>query len=234
MRRPNLRIKQIQFPHLFYYFTFRRGTGISNSQMFMRTHWITLFLLLINIISINATIYIFYTKSGSAILKLDDVRKTVQYGSGKYKVLDSKNQNGVLTLYCDNSTYFECIENSSKIQVKEYQFTELENIKLFHWDGMGNYSIDDIVSMYAKNINNELNNLYIDDTDKQKIRDYSYKIINAIKSGNITGRDASGNFLIYGRNDLSSTGINETNWLGNYKKTGKVPGVLFPYIPEGL
>ena len=27
MRRPEHRIKQIQFPHLFYYFTFRRGTG---------------------------------------------------------------------------------------------------------------------------------------------------------------------------------------------------------------
>lgn len=33
MREPDNRIKQIQFPHLFYYFTFRRGTRKNISRL---------------------------------------------------------------------------------------------------------------------------------------------------------------------------------------------------------
>lgn len=182
----------------------------------MRTHWITLFLLLINIMSINATIYIFYAKSGSAILKLDDVQKTVQYGIDKYKVLDSKNQNGVLTLYCE-SRYFECIENSSKIQVKEYQFVSLQNVKLFHWEGVGDYSIDDLTRTYASSIQDLVSGLDLDDKSRQKVLDYTGKMMRAIQNGTITQRDINGRWKTTDES-LASTGINKKNIWGNYRK----------------
>ena len=166
--------------------------------------------------SINATIYIFYAKSGSAILKLDDVQKTVQYGIDKYKVLDSKNQNGVLTLYCE-SRYFECIENSSKIQVKEYQFVSLQNVKLFHWEGVGDYSIDDLTRTYASSIQDLVSGLDLDDKSRQKVLDYTGKMMRAIQNGTITQRDINGRWKTTDES-LASTGINKKNIWGNYRK----------------
>ena len=89
---------------------------------------------------------------------------------------------------------------------------------LFHHEGIGDYNFDDLNRAYAQQIDDELNSLDLDSSDKQIIRDYTYKIMSGIKSGSIKGRDASGRFQIFGDPSLASTGINKTKWTGKYKK----------------
>ena len=89
---------------------------------------------------------------------------------------------------------------------------------LFHHEGIGDYNFDDLNRAYAQQIDDELNSLDLDSSDKQIIRDYTYKIMSGIKSGSIKGRDASGRFQIFGDSSLASTGVNKTKWTGKYKK----------------
>ena len=89
---------------------------------------------------------------------------------------------------------------------------------LFHHEGIGDYNFDDLNRAYAQQIDDELNSLDLDSSDKQIIRDYTYKIMSGIKSGSIKGRDASGRFQIFGDPSLASTGVNKTKWTGKYKK----------------
>lgn len=174
-------------------------------------------LLMVNTLSIYATIFIFKTQSGSTIMKIDDVLKTVQYGSGDYNILNMKKTNGVLTLDCDKSTRFECIVNSSgTTTIKEYQNIATNSVKLFHWDGYGDYAVKDIESTYARNLNNYIAILGVNQVDAQKVKNESYRILQAIMSGTINHRDVNGRFTVPA--GYESTGINERKSKGFLKR----------------
>lgn len=109
---------------------------------------------------------------------------------------------------------------SNMAQVRKLQGgNTIDQVKLFKHEGLGDYNVDDLVSLYARSINDNLNSLDLKDKDRQGVLDYAGRIIQGIKNGTITGRDASGNFITSDKS-LASTGINEKKFLGigGYKK----------------
>lgn len=68
MRRPNLRIKQIQFPHLFYNFTFRRGTGkVKKLQMKKLLFFLCACFICLTSVRGQSLTEVLYLKNGSII-----------------------------------------------------------------------------------------------------------------------------------------------------------------------
>ena len=109
-------------------------------------------------------------------------------------------------------------------QVKKYsKGDQISKVKLFNYEGVGDFNVDDLTSAYANSINDELSKLNLEDKDRQKILDVTNDIMRNIQSGNIKGRNMSGYFLLPANSDLSSTGINEKKKFlgistGKYKK----------------
>lgn len=109
-------------------------------------------------------------------------------------------------------------------QVKKYsKGDQISKVKLFNYEGVGDFNVDDLISAYANSINDELSKLNLGDKDRQKILDVTNDIMKNIQSGNIKGRNMSGYFLLPENSDLSSTGINEKKKFlgistGKYKK----------------
>ena len=109
-------------------------------------------------------------------------------------------------------------------QVKKYsKGNQVSKVKLFNYEGVGDFNVDDLTSAYANSINNELSQLNLGDEDKQKILDVTNDIMRNIQSGNIKGRNMSGHFLLPADSSLSSTGVNEKKKFlgistGKYKK----------------
>lgn len=109
-------------------------------------------------------------------------------------------------------------------QVKKYsKGDQISKVKLFNYEGVGDFNVDDLTSAYANSINDELSKLNLGDKDRQKILDVTNDIMRNIQSGNIKGRNMSGYFLLPANSDLSSTGINEKKKFlgistGKYKK----------------
>ena len=66
---------------------------------------------------------------------------------------------------------------------------------LFHWEGIGDYDVKDMEATYARNLETYLNSLNVDEEDKARVRDISYRILQNTKNGVITTRDASGKWL---------------------------------------
>lgn len=66
---------------------------------------------------------------------------------------------------------------------------------LFHWEGIGDYDVKDMETTYARNLETYLNSLNVDEEDKARVRDISYRILQNTKNGVITTRDASGKWL---------------------------------------
>ena len=79
---------------------------------------------------------------------------------------------------------------------------------IFKWDGYGDYNVADIEKTYARNINNYINSLDLDEEDKKKVRDESFRLLQGMKSGLLTSRDASGKWANVPVG-YESTGINE-------------------------
>lgn len=79
---------------------------------------------------------------------------------------------------------------------------------IFKWDGYGDYNVADIEKTYARNINNYINSLDLDEEDKKKVRDESFRLLQGMKSGLLTSRDASGKWTNVPVG-YESTGINE-------------------------
>lgn len=109
-------------------------------------------------------------------------------------------------------------------QVKKYsKGNQVSKVKLFNYEGIGDYNVDDLTSAYANSINNELSQLDLGDEDKQKILEVTNNIMRGIQSGDIKGRNMSGHFILPENSNLSSSGINEKKKFlgistGKYKK----------------
>lgn len=103
--------------------------------------------------------------------------------------------------------------------IKLEQGNAVQKVKLFNHEGLGDYNVDDLVKSYASSVQDKIAELDLKGKDRQKILDYTNRIISGIKDGTIKGRDASGNFIT-SDTSLSSTGINERKFLGigGYKK----------------
>lgn len=91
---------------------------------------------------------------------------------------------------------------------------------IFKWDGYGDYNVADIEKTYARNINNYINSLDLDEEDKRKVKDESFRLLQGMKSGLLTNRDASGKWTNVPEG-YESTGINEQE---RKKVLGFIPG----------
>lgn len=103
--------------------------------------------------------------------------------------------------------------------IKLEQGNAVQKVKLFNHEGLGDYNVDDLVQSYASSVQDKITELDLKGKDKQKVLDYTSKIIDGIKNGTIKGRDASGNFIT-SDTSLASTGVNERRFagIGGYKK----------------
>lgn len=79
---------------------------------------------------------------------------------------------------------------------------------LFHWDGIGDYNVEDLEKTYAAEIDNVLSQYDLDEEDKRKIRDRAYLTLQEIKSGRMGNRNANGTWVNV-TPGFESTGMNE-------------------------
>lgn len=79
---------------------------------------------------------------------------------------------------------------------------------LFHWDGIGDYNVEDLEKTYASEIDNVLSQYDLDEEDKRKIRDRAYLTLQEIKSGRMGNRNANGTWVNV-TPGFESTGMNE-------------------------
>ena len=107
-------------------------------------------------------------------------------------------------------------------QVRKYQRggqTPEKKPRIFKWAGVGDYNVDDIQSTYAREVNNYINSLDLSDEERAKVRDESYRILQATMNGTINSRDASGAWAV--PTGYESTGINEKERKGFLGIKGK-------------
>lgn len=90
---------------------------------------------------------------------------------------------------------------------------------LFHWDGIGDYNVEDLEKTYAAEIDNVLSQYDLDEEDKRKIRDRAYLTLQEIKSGRMGNRNANGTWVNV-TPGFESTGMNEKErkWFLGRKK----------------
>lgn len=79
---------------------------------------------------------------------------------------------------------------------------------LFHWDGIGDYNVEDLEKTYALEIDNVLSQYDLDEEDKRKIKDRAYLTLQEIKSGRMGNRNANGTWINV-TPGFESTGMNE-------------------------
>lgn len=79
---------------------------------------------------------------------------------------------------------------------------------LFHWDGIGDYNVEDLEKTYATEIENVLSQYDLDEEDKRKIRDRAYLTLQEIKSGRMGNRNVNGTWVNV-TPGFESTGMNE-------------------------
>ena len=99
-------------------------------------------------------------------------------------------------------------------QVRKYskgnKITKAENGEpiLFTWDGYGDYNVADLESTYARNAENYVKSLGLNDEDSKKVLDRSYAILQAMKNGQIKNRNSRGQWTNVPIG-FESTGVNE-------------------------
>lgn len=99
-------------------------------------------------------------------------------------------------------------------QVRKYskgnKITKAENGEpiLFTWDGYGDYNVADLERTYARNAENYVKSLGLNEEDSKKVLDRSYAILQAMKNGQIKNRNSRGQWTNVPVG-FESTGINE-------------------------
>ena len=104
-------------------------------------------------------------------------------------------------------------------QVRKYSTGGETSPKLLKREGYGDYSVADIESQYAKNLNSILDEMGLEGEDRQKTIETTKNILSNITNGTINTINSSGQWIV--PKEYSSTGYNTYKNAGLFGIKGK-------------
>lgn len=155
-----------------------------------------------------AKTYIFQTNLG--VFKFDDIKYIVHYKGLLFEVYDAKQDtNNNLILYCitgNDKRKFNIQTNSKETYIVESRLSIISksSVKLFKWEGVGEYNLDEVVSRVIRNKDSYFNRQGLSGTRLSNAISATNKLINSLQKGSLS-RKADGSFED-ATGALSSTG----------------------------